>query len=229
MKITIVYDNKLYDNQLIPGWGFACVIEFLDQCILFDTGGNGAILLNNMEKLGINFQDIKAVFLSHAHGDHTNGLGSLLGINNNITVYLPQSFPQNYKNGILSCGAAVEEISQAQELFDGVFTTGEITGAIPEQALAFRCAKGQVVITGCAHPGVVNIVQMLKKMTGDDVYLVLGGFHFPKQSVVDDFRKMGVRKAAPCHCTGDEALDMFQTAYKDDYIKIGVGRKIVIE
>jgi len=227
-KIRVVFDNKTLKPDLSPGWGFACVIRYAGTTILFDTGADGSVLLNNMEKLNIDPREIGVVVLSHAHGDHANGLGHILAMNTDVTVYLPQSFPNTYKQGITSSGAKVEEIKGPKEMFYGVFTTGEMTGIIPEQALAIKTLYGTAVITGCAHPGIVPIVESAKQITGDSIYLVLGGFHFPKRSVVDSFRDLGVQKVAPCHCTGDEALEFFQEGYGDDYIEVGVGKEIEI-
>ena len=55
MKLTIVYDNVVYkkDIGLKSDWGFSCLIETEDETVLFDTGTEGDILLNNMERLGI--------------------------------------------------------------------------------------------------------------------------------------------------------------------------------
>jgi 7,8-dihydropterin-6-yl-methyl-4-(beta-D-ribofuranosyl)aminobenzene 5'-phosphate synthase len=228
LEIVIVFDNKALKPDLVPSWGFACVVCFAGKTILFDTGADGAILLDNMKKLNIDLEAIEVVALSHAHWDHANGLGSFLELNSNVTVYLPQSFPQSYKESVMHSGAVAKEIHRAEELFSGMFTTGEMSGIIEEQALAFKTSRGTVVITGCAHPGIVEIVQAAKKITADSIYLVLGGFHFPKRSVVDSFRDLGVMKAAPCHCSGDEALDFFREAYGDDYIEIGVGKEITI-
>ncbi len=229
LSITIVFDNKALKPDLTPGWGFACVVRFAGRTILFDTGADGAILLDNLKKLNIDPEDIGAVVLSHAHWDHANGLGHILAMNSDVTVYLPRSFPQSYKESVVRSGASVEEITRAKEYFDGVFTTGEMAGIIMEQALAFKTSQGTVVITGCAHPGIVEIVQTAKELIGEKIYLVLGGFHFPKQSVVDSFRTLGVRRVAPCHCSGNEALDFFNEAYSDDHVEIGVGKVIEIE
>jgi len=228
LEIVIVFDNKTLKPNLTPGWGFACVVRFGGKTILFDTGADGAILLENMNKLNIDPEDIEVVALSHAHWDHANGLGHILAAKSNVMVYLPQSFPKSYKENVLHSGAQLKEIHSAEELFSGVFTTGEMKGIIEEQALAFKTSTGTVVITGCAHPGIVEIVRKAKEITADNIYLALGGFHFPKPEVVSVFRKLGVQKAAPCHCSGDEALDFFRESYGDDYIEIGVGKEISI-
>ena len=48
LHITAVYDNIPYKEGLTTSWGFACVIKGAEKTILFDTGGNRALLLNNM-------------------------------------------------------------------------------------------------------------------------------------------------------------------------------------
>ncbi len=74
MKFTIVYDNETLAPALASVWGFACLV---DDDFLFDTGGDAERLLSNMKAMGIDPLKIKAVFLSHAHGDHTGGLRGL--------------------------------------------------------------------------------------------------------------------------------------------------------
>jgi 7,8-dihydropterin-6-yl-methyl-4-(beta-D-ribofuranosyl)aminobenzene 5'-phosphate synthase len=228
-SIIVVFDNNALRADLVWGWGFSCVVRFGGKTILFDTGSDGAGLLYNMGKLDISPEKIEAVILSHAHGDHTNGLGAFLKRNSDVTVYLPQSFPKRYKEGVRNSGAAVEEICQAKELFSGVFTTGEMTGIIEEQAMVLKTGRGSVVITGCAHPGIVNILRTAFELTGQSISLAVGGFHFPKRSVLDSFRELGVRKVAPCHCSGDEARGFFKEAYGDAYMDVGTGKEIVIE
>jgi len=70
ISATIVFDNTTKNKQLKADWGFACVIEYHDRMLLFDTGADGNILLNNMKKLNINPQSIHSVFISHNHFDH---------------------------------------------------------------------------------------------------------------------------------------------------------------
>jgi metal-dependent hydrolase (beta-lactamase superfamily II) len=58
LSITVVYDNNIYKKGLATSWGFACVVKRAEKTILFDTGGNSAVLLNNMHQL----EDIIANF-----------------------------------------------------------------------------------------------------------------------------------------------------------------------
>ena len=70
MKITIVYDNCLSKPGLRTGWGFSSLIEVSGAPpLLFDTGADGATLLYNMRRLGIDPRRIGVIVISHAHGD----------------------------------------------------------------------------------------------------------------------------------------------------------------
>ena len=233
VTITIVYDNNEYDNRLTTAWGFSCMVKLPEETILFDTGGDGIILLSNMAKLGIKPGEIDTMVLSHVHGDHTGGLNEFLEQNSQITVYMPLSFPQRMKQNVESYGANVMELHEPQELLEGVFTTGELDGGVREQSLLVRTSKGLVVITGCAHPGILNIVKRAKEITGGNIYLVTGGFHLAGASlsqinyIAESVRKLGVEKVAPCHCTGDKARKVFKDHFGENYIESGVGKEIV--
>ena len=48
LRLYVVFNNVSYKAGLETGWGFSCLIEGLDETVLFDTGGNGDILLSNM-------------------------------------------------------------------------------------------------------------------------------------------------------------------------------------
>ena len=78
LTITVVYNNVPYDSRLSTAWGISCFNGGLEKTILFDTGGNGQVLLANMEKTGIAPKEVEIVFLSHIHEDHAGGLWDLL-------------------------------------------------------------------------------------------------------------------------------------------------------
>ena len=230
-EITLisVYDNYQVDTRLKTAWGFATIIKTPQELILFDTGGNSKILLSNMKKLGIEPASIKKVVISHIHGDHIGGLEGFLEKNNDVTVFIPKSFPQSVKNMIVRKGAKFIEISALRKISDFIYTTGQLFGPPEEQSLIINSGKGLVIITGCAHPGIVNIVKQAKKlMKKDKVYLVVGGFHHPSISCVKEFRKLQVEKVAPSHCTGDLVREAFKKEYKENFIEYGVG-KIIVE
>ena len=235
IQITIVYDNNPFDEKLERDWGFSCFIKGLEKSILFDTGTNGRILLSNMEKLGIRPEEIDLVFLSHDHRDHTGGLDALLKQNPKIEVWLPEFFSSSFKNVIEKRGASVAEVDNFQKICRGAYSTGVIPGWIKEQSLILDTDKGIILITGCAHPRITNIITKAKELLKKDIHMVFGGFHlgaFYKNEIneiIDHFWRSGVKKVGPGHCSGDEARRLFAKEYKDDFIEIGAGKEIKVQ
>jgi 7,8-dihydropterin-6-yl-methyl-4-(beta-D-ribofuranosyl)aminobenzene 5'-phosphate synthase len=239
VRITIVYDNNAHDERLSPAWGFSCLVERGDLTLLFDTGGDAPTLLSNMETLGLAPTDIETVVLSHVHADHIGGVEGILAVNDGTTVYLPYSFPTSLKKRI-GADARVVEVHEPMEIAEGIYTTGEMGGDIIEQSLVLVTHQGLVIITGCAHPGIVSIVERAIEVASPnetparEAHLVMGGFHLVQASqhtiehIVDDFRRLGVQKVAPCHCSGDLARSIFERAYGENFIIAGVGSSLEV-
>ena len=231
-RLTVVFNNEPYDNRLETSWGFACVIEGLKKTILFDTGGDGDILLSNMKILQVDAGKVDLVVLSHFHGDHTNGLESFLRQKPNMVVYLPESFPDSFQMSVKNSGADITCVSGPSMIFVGVHSTGEMGSSIIEQSLILDTSEGLVVITGCAHPGIDNIVRKARQIIDKEIYLVIGGFHLgmekPEriQQIIRDFKELGVKKVAPTHCTGDQAIALFRQVWGENYADGGCGAVI---
>jgi len=173
------------------------------------------------------------VMLSHAHDDHTGGLTNLLNTGIKPTVYLLPSFPSAFKHQIKQF-TSVSEVSPGDAIVEGFWSTGELGTAIPEQVLVLQTGQGLVIITGCAHPGIVEILEQAQDMFTEPLHLVLGGFHLGNKSeaeinaILSDFRRLGVVQVAPTHCTGELAISRFAAEYGDDFIQVGVGSVITI-
>ena len=227
IEITVLYDNYTLTEGCTTDWGFACIIEGPEKCILFDTGTNSNILLGNMDKLQVSAGDVELVVISHNHADHTGGLLSFLGRNNNVTAYLPLTVSSGFVQNVRSRGATVQLPTDVVQICEGAHLTGLMGGI--EQSMVLETPKGLVVITGCAHPGIVQIVQKAKEMLEKDVYFVFGGFHLVNdsdsqiRSKIGQFRSMGVQKVGASHCTGDRAIALFEQEYGNDFVPIGVG------
>jgi len=237
--ITIVFDNYPYNPKLKTGFGFACVVESGNKKILFDTGCDGKLLLSNMKKLGFAPEDIDTVILSHYHWDHIDGLFVFIEKNNKVDVYVPVSFPDNFKNEVKRYGASIIEVDESRMIYNGVYSTGELHGSyigqsLKEQSFICETDQGSVLITGCAHSGIVEIITETQRINGQ-VYMVMGGFHLHDKTrtvlelIVYNFRKHGVTKVCPCHCTGDNARKLFLKVYGKDCILGGVGTVIDVE
>lgn len=232
IMLRIVYDNNPHQERLETAWGFGCVITGCEKTILFDTGGEGDILLRNMEKCGIDPKTIDIIVLSHIHGDHTGGLDEFLAINPKVDVYLPKVFPGEFKAQARSAAEKVIETEGPQEICPGVCTTGVLMRPIPEQGISIDTPEGILVITGCAHPGIVEITEAAHKHTKKPVRFVLGGFHLvraaPSQldEVIAGLKKLDVRQVAPCHCSGDNARAAMKKAFGERYVEVGVGSRL---
>jgi len=233
--ISVVYDNNPYDERLKPDWGFSCFVNGLGKSILFDTGANGRILLSNLEQIGIPPERIDAVILSHEHRDHTGGLEALVSRNPEIEVWIPYFFVSSFKQGVQKQGAKVFEVKASQNICEQAFSTGVINGWIKEQSLVLDTERGVVLITGCAHPRITEIIGRVKELFSKSIYLALGGFHlagFDKadiNEIIARFRDLGVQKVGPCHCSGNDARILFHQEYQDDFIEIGVGKEMRIQ
>lgn len=113
-------------------------------------------------------------------------------------------------------GIHVMEVDEAQDIFPGFYTTGAMNGPVREQAALFRTTAGVIVCTGCAHPGIVPIIQTAKMVLPDDnLALVMGGFHLLDDSdgeilkIIAQFKSLGVRYAAASHCSGERTRELF--------------------
>jgi 7,8-dihydropterin-6-yl-methyl-4-(beta-D-ribofuranosyl)aminobenzene 5'-phosphate synthase len=232
-SIIVVFDNYRHRKDLKDSWGFACVVRGADKTILFDTGGVGTILMNNMKQLRIDPITIDAVVLSHAHKDHTGGLEAFLEANSAVEVYMPRSFPESLKSGVRAAGAKLVEVSGALEICEGVWSTGEAGRDIVEESLVLRTDQGLALITGCAHPGIVSIIKKARRLfDGDAVQLAMGGFHLRSESeaglgkIIRHFEKLGVRRVGPSHCSGDRTRELFQEKFGSHFVQIGAGIEI---
>lgn len=224
MKITIIYDNEVYEGDLENKHGFSCLIETdHKQRILFDTGGDESILMDNMKKLNIKPETIDDIFISHGHWDHIRGLSGVLSKNDCANIYITSSclkrnvqIPPSYDS--LTDIENTSLVTGEREIGNNTYTTGELNHE--EQSLIIDTEHGQVIIVGCSHPGVGNILNVARKH--GEVYALIGGFHGFK-----DFEILkNLELICPTHCT--EYKDKIISLYPDKCISGGVGRVIKI-
>jgi len=235
IQIQILYDNTVYADGTKSDWGFSCLITGLEKTILFDTGTQRNILWHNIRVLDVDLDKVDMIVLSHLHRDHTGGLVSVLEKVKKVPVYMPSSFPDSFVESIEENGSTAVKVTESMEICRHVFLTGEMGTSIKEQALIIKTDQGGVLVTGCAHPGIVGIVERAKKVIDGKVYFALGGFHLMSHSenqvhkIIERFRELGVTQCGATHCTGDKAIGLFKEAYGKDYVAMGAGRIITIK
>jgi len=236
VRVTVLFDNTVADARLRPAWGFAALIERTGHTLLLDAGASGEILLANIDSLHISLEPIEAIAISHAHGDHVLGLPGIAARGVRVPLFALPGFPAAFGEQF-GGSFSLRVVSPGQELTPGVFTTGEMVDpavGIPEQSFVIPTDSGLVIITGCAHQGVVAIVQRAIELFHQPVYLVMGGFHLldksaeQVQNVVAEFRRLGVRKVGATHCTGESAIAAFAAAYGASFVQLGAGRVLTL-
>lgn len=246
VELRILYDDVSQADGVTSGRGFSCLVKAGDKTLLFDAGGDGQLLMSNMELSACDPEEIDIVVISHCNSDHIGGLPTVLGQSGRATeVHLPgKKLPGNIAGPALEIIPA--KIDSAKNLTNdfiqaeapelicaGVMSTGPLGDDIPEQSLVILTEAGAVIVTGCAHPGIDRIVHRACELTGEPILLVVGGFHLVAESQETIDRLAAgldslVEYVAPCHCSGDLARERFQSQFSDRCLKLGAGSVLKI-
>jgi len=238
VKITTVVDNDVWKKGLSSSWGLSFHVEVLKDnkkhAILMDTSGSFEAFYKNALKLDINLTAIKGIFISHWHGDHCGALSQVLpSIKHSVPVYVPSANSFGIREIKKADGKTVV-CSQPTGIMEGVMSTGEMARGISEHSLIINVKdKGLVVLVGCSHPGIINILKRAQQVSGvDRVYAVMGGFHISGTNVgvrVGEFLKeLNIRIVSPCHCTSRDARGGIAKVVSEKYVKNGSGKTITI-
>ena len=170
----------------------------------------------------------------------------------------PDDLGQLRKEDIEALGLKVVEVKKPVEIIPGAYFTGNIERVttyekvpptllinrgdtiVPddfhgEQALVFNVkGKGLVVLSGCAHAGIVNTVKHAQKIAGvDKVHAILGGCHLANakpeiiQNTVADIKAMKPDYIIPTHCTGFEAMVAFSKEMPNEFIMNTTGTQFI--
>ena len=104
---------------------------------------------------------------------------------------------------------------------------------LDDQALFIESSKGLVVVFGCAHSGVVNTLDYISNLTGQNkVYAVIGGMHLLNANqmrinkTIETLKKYDVQKVIPLHCTGRKVMEVLKNVFGNKYLILGTGDKI---
>ena len=106
-----------------------------------------------------------------------------------------------------------------------------------DQSLMINLAgRGLVVISGCAHSGIINSVLYARQLTGESrVAAVIGGFHLSGsdmepliESTLSELKQLSPDLIMPMHCTGWNAIQRLQNAFPESFVLSSVGTKLVL-
>lgn len=234
VTVRVIYDNYASLDSLTADWGYSVVIEGLEKTVLFDTGTRPDIFESNFKRMGLNASGIDMLVLSHEHDDHTGGISSFVKMKTNIPCIIPRSFTMAFKESMGNLGLKPILVKEPAMICANLYTSGEFDFPLAEQALVLDTKRGLVVMTGCSHPGIVEMLEEIKSSFNKNIYMVFGGFHLMEKSeeemnrIISGIKALGVVKCGATHCTGDKQIKMFRDSFGENYFELGAGNIIVI-
>lgn len=247
--------------------------------VLLDAGHNSTALTHNASILGVEYDSIEAIVVSHGHMDHTGALKTVLGLVPPCTklVIHPDAFLARYmdlpngtrltfprtpsRDELQDLGADLVVESHPLSLADScILVTGTVPRTTPfeqglpnayinrdgdlmkdsiedDQALVIDLAdRGLVVISGCAHSGIINSVRYAQELAGTSkICAVIGGFHLRDADdadvtdpTIEEMKKLSPEMVMPMHCTSPEVIQRFAREFPDEFVLSSVGTKLVL-
>ncbi len=229
MKVINLVENTTRRKDLRVSHGLSLFIEHEGHCVLFDCGSN-ADYLCNAKRLGVDLSSVDAVVLSHNHYDHAGGMLEWPYV---CKVYVGETFfcdrytkvsehIRTYTaSGLQECDLDCCVVDECLEIVPGMYVVGGFKGEFDsryirngsvdlfedEVAVVVKSSKGLVVLVGCSHCGVLNIVQKVRDLFEEPIYALLGGAHLKHVSdaevktiitCLQDIEVLGL-----CHCSGE--------------------------
>ena len=227
--------------------GLSFLIEVDHIKILFDTGSSN-LFIRNAARLGIDLEEVDRIVLSHGQWDHGNGLEYMqrktlvchpgcfvkrfrkpgkdeLGLSLSEKEigerFHLETFrkPIKLSNHLWFLGEIPRKNDFEAKSTKYVLEDGSEDFIMDDSGLAVITEKGLVVISGCAHAGICNMIEHARRVTGvSRVAAVIGGFHLKvvgKQTLktIEYLEELGVEQVIPSHCTFDPALELFHRAF----------------
>lgn len=279
MKLTVLVDNHTLIDRYFKGEPGVCYyLEVEDQKILFDVGYS-SLFLENGHKLGVPFDALDAVVISHSHLDHTWGIESLLKYFNELKmegisyikpklighpdIFMPRTFNGEDEFGMMISKNTVfkyldDGLSKApvwiterlvflgeiprENAFESLVPIGEILvegQKVPDfsrddSALCYCSPAGLIIMTGCSHSGICNIIAYAKKVCKEERILdIIGGLHLldpePKQleGTLRYLSEQSISVMHACHCT--DLHSKIALSKVVDLREVGVGLKLDFE
>ncbi|MEL7542586.1 MAG: MBL fold metallo-hydrolase [Pseudomonadota bacterium] len=262
ITVRILTENLAHDMVWLAEWGFSCWIRYGGHNILFDTGFSD-VWVKNAAHAGIDLETVDAIALSHFHRDHTRGLLFHPFTTKRPLLMHPRvrgaRLTRTDPDAVLQSDADYDRIDATYkrdfdvrtsrepfEFFSGAFFLGEIERVTSfekgcffddpmedDTGLAFKTANGCVVVSGCSHAGICNICEQAKRVTGQPLRAVIGGFHLlhnedpPVDETIAYFRGEKTELLAPMHCIDFDIQARFVTELGT--ARFGSGALIALE
>lgn len=278
MRIINLIENTEGVKGCATAHGLSFYIETSKHRMLLDLGPSEETL-NNAELLGVDFENVNTVVLSHGHYDHSGGIIPFSKKNDKALIYMQRSAPGEYyaDDGNKSTGhiytyigidSEIQKLPQIR-LIDGdfviddgieVFTIKYRAHEIPftnkrllirdgdtyirdefkhEHFLVVSEGGRSVLLSGCAHTGILNIVEAYVDKYGQAPDVVISGFHLMvkrdyREAEINDIKAMAWElekyptRFFTCHCTGEAAYALMKDIMGDQLQYVHSGEEVVI-
>ena len=250
MKLTALVENTAANKSLRPKHGLALYIETKMHRLLFDLGPDDT-LFRNAAALGVDLTAVDTVIISHGHFDHGGALARFMRENTKAKIYVQKgAFAPHYtRAGLLripiGLDRKLQESGRVVTVDGDLRLDGELLlFTVPDRSRfhspmndvlldkngrdAFLHEQNllifepePVLIMGCGHAGVVNIMEKARQYAPKTV---IGGFHLydpvlhrtaPRpvlEGIAGALREYGDVSFYTCHCTGKKAFGMLSAA-----------------
>ncbi len=256
MKIISLVENTSNNKRIKSVHGLSLYIETNNKKILFDVGPNKT-LFKNAQELKIDLSDVDIVVISHGHMDHGGALSKFLKINSKAKIYIQKSAFEKHKSEYLikiNIGLKKKLINHPQvELTSGnyqindelelfickekhylspinktLYENKELDSFTHEHSLLIKENNKKVLLVGCAHNGILNIIDSV----GSPDY-VIGGFHLRSEydpSIIEIANNIKDKeiKLYTCHCTSKDSYQKLKNLSGERIGYLACGEEITI-
>ena len=245
MRIVTLMENTPGREDVLFEHGLSIYIETKDKKILVDTGATDGFL-TNAKTLGVNLQEVDLLVLSHGHYDHSGGILAFANENPKAEIWMQHLAGEDYyhKNEEMEKYIGIDkrilELSQVKFIDGDVKIQGRRLWPSGNLELMRKTEKGfiqdsfeheqylvleedgkRVLISGCAHNGILNILDKFRELYGQEPDIVLSGFHMQKKMGYSDEDLEMVKEIAmelkktktkyyTGHCTGEIPFEILK-------------------
>lgn len=265
MKITSLVDN-VSSGICGFEHGLSLMIELnCGTKVLFDMG-QGSLFAGNAGCLGLDLSDVDIAVISHGHYDHGGGLETFLELNSRASVFVRESaFDAHYsvmEDGLKDIGIhrpSSDRIIISEDLqyiTDNILLFRSTSRDFPEpdgnrlllgsdgsrddfrheQSMMIKEGNDVVLFGGCAHQGIVNIINDASRLTDAGITHVFSGMHIGKGTPGPDYIDNLSRTLLSfdkiqyftMHCTGEDGFLRLKDKMGDRISYLRCGDSIIV-
>ena len=229
MRIVTLVENSCGNENCIAEHGLSIYAETEKHKLLLDIGQTDAVV-KNAKILGIDLSAVDTVIISHGHYDHSGGILPFSKLNHTAQIIMQRLAAEPHYNGEYPQGN--------RKLFclkDGIKTEDDFAH---EQCLVITQNGKRWLLSGCAHNGILNILDRYKELFDSYPDYVITGFHMMKREGehTEEEKAVIIQTAQELsqldtvfysHCTGIPAFELMKEIMGDKLIALHSGETVI--